>query len=481
MSLRFLGRLSFDGATVPGLRTARQVLVGALLAGLALACSSVQAPPLEDSERLPGGDTTNELMLGSSAFKMVAPNASSEHEAMFYTGNSFFNSAWVEAPASTTVRDGLGPIFNARSCSACHMQDGRGAPPEADQDPIGLLLRIGDGELGEHGEPRGDERYGGQLQPFALPDVPAEARVRVTYEERKGKLPDGEEYVLLVPSYVLDEPAYGPLPEGLRVSPRVAPAMIGLGLLEAIPEADVLALEDAEDRDGDGISGRANRVYDSVADGRALGRFGWKAEQPNIAQQVAGAFAEDMGITNPLVGHDGCSLVELECGEAPNGGEPEIDDELFGKVVTYSRLLAVPVRERWKGEAILAGRELFHQTGCANCHVPKHHTGDSDLSELADQDIYPYTDLLLHDLGDDLGDQRPAFDASGNEWRTPPLWGVGRIHDVNGHDLLLHDGRARGVQEAILWHGGEAEGSRERFENLSRDERKSLVDFVESL
>ncbi len=357
-----------------------------------------------------------------------------------------------------------------------------GQPPQSsDEDFTGLLLRIGTGKLDAHGAPAGDPDYGAQLQQFAIAKVPAEARARVHYETKKGKYPDGQSYQLLVPKYVLDEPAYGPLPHDLRISPRVAPIMVGLGLLEAIPEKDLLSRVDTNDEDGDGISGRANMVYDEQSGDEVLGRFGWKAEQPNIRQQVAGAFVEDIGITNPMHGQQSCTLVEVECNDAANGGEPEVEEDIFGKVVTYSRLLAVPVRERWKDDQTLAGRRLFYEVGCESCHTARQRTASAVLPELENQHIFPYTDLLLHDMGDDLGDDRPAFDAEGNEWRTPPLWGVGRIMDVNHHDRLLHDGRARGVEEAILWHGGEAEATRQRFEQLEKSDRAALIRFVESL
>ena len=243
----------------------------------------------------------------------------------------------------------------------------------------------------------------------------------------------------------------------------------------------MLDAADPDDDDDDGISGRVNWVWDITAADHRIGRFGWKSEQPSVAQQTAGAFLGDLGITSPLFPTNNCSGGEASCLDAPNGGEPEIDELLLGKVVLYSRLLAVPVRARWDDDDILAGRELFGEIGCADCHTPSHTTVESDLEELSHQEIWPYTDLLLHDLGDDLGDSRPAFDATGNEWRTPPLWGLGRIPEVNGHDRLLHDGRARGVAEAILWHGGEAEKSRDRFRALSRADRRLLIEFVESL
>jgi CxxC motif-containing protein (DUF1111 family) len=458
-----------------------------LSAGL-LACSSNDESPndstsVDPAEQFPGGATTNALLLGVNAFTKPASNITEEHEALFYSGNSFFNQSWVQAPASTAMRDGLGPLFNARSCSGCHFKDGRGAPPLAeDEDFVALLLRLSIPGESEHGEPVPEPNYGGQLQPFAVADVTLEGSPRVSYETIEGSYADGESYELLAPTYTVEELRHGPFAEGTMISPRVAPAMSGLGLLQAIPLERLEELADPDDANDDGISGRINWVWDAVHETEAVGRFGWKAEQPTVRQQSAGALLGDLGITSRLFSEPDCTESEPDCHDAPSGGTPEIADETLDRVELYGMLLGVPVRDRWDDERTLEGKALFVATGCATCHVERHVTGNVDgYPELAEQTIYPYTDLLLHDLGDDLGDGRPSFDAEGNEWRTPPLWGLRFYEIVNGHDRLLHDGRARGVAEAILWHGGEAAPAREAFRSLSRDERELLVDFVESL
>lgn len=456
-----------------------------LAAGLVLGCGSDPelAPSSDPSERLPGGDTTNTLLFGANAFTLPAENITDEHEASFFTGNSFFNQSWVQAPSSTQARDGLGPLFNARSCAACHFKDGRGRPPlEPDEEFLGLLLRLAVPGSDANGAPLPEPNYGGQLQPFAIDGVVAEGRPRVVYAQVEGSYADGEPYTLLRPSYVIDELAHGPLAPAVLVSPRVAPAVIGLGLLQAIPEARLEELADPDDGDHDGISGRIQRVWD-VGRGRvAVGRFGWKAEQPSVEQQAAGAFLGDIGITSSLFPQQDCSPAESDCQAAIAGGEPEIADHLLDKVDLYSRLLAVPMRDRWNDAEVRGGQRLFGEAGCAGCHVPRHVTApDADLVEVRHQVIWPYTDLLLHDMGPELSDYRPVFAAEGSEWRTPPLWGLGRYGAVNGHDRLLHDGRARGVAEAILWHGGEAEASREHFRSLAAADRALLVQFVESL
>ena len=436
----------------------------------------------EDGEELGGGDTTV-FDVSRNAFAIPARNLSSDHRDAFFLGNTFFNRNWVTAPASTTAGDGLGPLFNATSCSACHFKDGRGAPPEAPDEPmLGLLLRLSVPERGEHGEPAPDPSYGGQFNHQSILDVPAEGTAQVTYEERPGTFVDGEAYSLRVPTYALSNLAYGPASPELQISPRVAPVIIGLGLLEAIAEETILALADEHDANGDGISGRPNRVWDVRRGARVLGRFGWKANQPTIEQQASGAFLGDIGITSALFPGQDCTPAQTDCEDAVTGGDPEISDARMADVTMYSRTLGVPARRDWKGPDVLRGKALFHQANCTGCHVPKLETRALEgLPELSDQRIRPYTDLLLHDMGDDLADGRPDFDATGSEWRTPPLWGIGLVHVVNRHTFFLHDGRARDLNEAILWHGGEAEASREAFRAMPAPERQALLDFLGSL
>jgi CxxC motif-containing protein (DUF1111 family) len=258
--------------------------------------------------------------------------------------------------------------------------------------------------------------------------------------------------------------------------------MIGFGLLEAIPEQTLLALADAADQDGDGISGRPNRVWDWTQQRQVLGRFGWKANQPTVAQQVTGAFLGDIGITSVLFPRQNCTAAQTQCTAAPIGGQPEISPEQLEPVIFYSRTLAVPARRDLDDAGVQRGEQLFAQAQCGRCHVSTWRTGPVDeLPTLSHQTIHPYTDLLLHDMGAELSDERPDFDATGREWRTPPLWGMGLVSKVNGHTNFLHDGRARNITEAILWHGGEAETAREYFRHLSRPDREALVRFIESL
>lgn len=461
---------------------ARLCLLLSCAAALA-ACGGADSSPIEDGEELPGGDTTNTLLFGSNAFLPQVDNITFENQILFGTGNAFFNQAWTAAPSSTEARDGLGPLFNARSCSTCHFKDGRGRPPIDDETELGsMLLRIGVPGAQPGAAPSPEPTYGDQLQPYGIDGVPGEGAPRVTYTTISGQYADGEAYELLAPTYTIEAPSHGPFAAELLISPRVAPAMIGLGLLQAIPETRLQELADSGDDNGDGISGRMNRVWDVESADYAVGRFGWKAEQPSVRQQAAGAFVGDMGITSALFPAEDCTAVELECQGAERGGSPEIEERLLEPVVRYSELVAVPARLTYDEPDVLRGKARFRELGCQSCHVPSHQTRtDAEPAEVADQRIWPYTDLLLHDMGEGLSDGRASFAAEGQEWRTPPLWGLGHYEVVNGHDRLLHDGRARGVAEAILWHGGEASDAQRAFVALPAADRIDLIAFVESL
>ncbi len=448
---------------------------------LALSLLPVFAVAADDPAALSGGDTTV-FDAGRNAFSYPAANMDADRRRDFAVGNSFFKKNWVTAPASTTARDGLGPHFIGRSCSACHALDGRGAPPAPGEQPLGLLIRLSipghDARAGVVPEPS----YGDQFDNDAVQGVKPEGKVRVTYREIRGHFADGAPYSLRAPKYALVELGYGPLHPQTLISPRIAPQVVGMGLLEAIPEADILARADAEDRNGDGISGRPNRVWDARAQKTVLGRLDWKANGPNTYQQVAGAFLGDIGITSPLFPEHPCTAAQPDCKAAPNGGEPEIDLVDLDKTVFYTMTLAPPARRQLDDPAVKRGEVQFAKLGCAACHVPEHRTGElPGYPELSNQTIRPYTDLLLHDMGGGLADGRPDFEASGREWRTPPLWGIGLFKTINGHTDYLHDGRARNLSEAILWHGGEAQAARERFEALGKAGREDLLRFLSSL
>jgi CxxC motif-containing protein (DUF1111 family) len=331
--------------------------------------------------------------------------------------------------------------------------------------------------------------YGGQLQDLSIQGLKAEGRLDTSYKEVPEKLAGGETVHMRVPSYKIVDLGYGPMRPDTMISARVAPPMIGLGLLEAVPEEQILSGADPDDANKDGISGRPNQVWSREQQKVMLGRFGWKAGVPTITQQAAEAAAGDIGLSTTLMPfHSGdCTEKEKECLDAPNGDSPqyqnvELGDDLFKLVVFYSKNLAVPPRRKPDDPEVLKGKALFYQVGCASCHRPKFITGESPgQPHLSHQLIWPYTDLLLHDMGEGLADHRPEGVATGSEWRTPPLWGIGLTQTVNGHTLFLHDGRARSIAEAIFWHGGEGQASRDAYAKLSKADRDRLVAFVNSL
>lgn len=439
---------------------------------------------VEQDEQYAGGSNGTTFDFGQNAFGGELSGMTAAQEGFFVTGNSFFRSNWVSAPASVQSLDGLGPIFNAISCGSCHFKDGRAQPPASPEDGLnGLLFRLSIPGTDAHGGPLGDPVYGGQLQDKAILNVLPEAGVRVSYQELGGQYPDGASYSLRQPVYEFTSLNYGDFAPSWMYSPRIAPQMPGLGLLEIVPESDILAFADENDADHNGISGKANRVWDANAQQTVLGRFGWKANQPSLKQQTAGAFNGDLGITSNLFPQDHLSPTQQQqYPNVPNGGNPEISDEILDKVVSYTRTLAVPARRNHDEETVLRGKFLFKALNCDACHRPTLNTGNGgEIIALQNQKIWPYTDLLLHDMGEALADQRPDYLATGTEWRTPPLWGIGLIQTVNGHSYLLHDGRARNIEEAILWHGGEAETSRENFKKLNKEDRAALLKFVESL
>ncbi len=429
---------------------------------------------------LSGGRGATVFDTTGSAFSQSVPALSRRERRAFAVGNSFFNRNWVRAPASTTARDGLGPIFNAQSCSSCHFKDGRGQPPaRAGVPELGLLLRLSVPGSGDSVRPV--RRYGGQLQDRAINGVPAEGRIRIAHRPLRGRYADGTRYTLQAPSYSIVGEAHGPLPRDLQISPRIAPPVFGVGLLEAVPERTIVERADPRDADGDGISGRANRVGNERSKGMALGRFGWKANVPTVEQQNAGALQGDIGITSPIFPEENCLRGQDACAAAKDGGEPEIDEHTLARVTLYTRTLAVPARRRPRASDTSAGERTFAALGCSSCHLPQLRTGASDVPALADRDIRPYTDLLLHDMGAGLADGRPDGLASGSEWRTAPLWGIGLTEAVNRHTRFLHDGRARDLEEAILWHGGEAAPALRRFRALPLREREDLLAFLRSL
>ena len=452
----------------------------------------------EPFELRPGGATTSFNSINTNSFSHHSANMTFERQLDFKIGNAIFRKSWVSSPASTKSSDGLGPLFNARSCQRCHLKDGRGHPPKSGQKAVSLLMRISIPPQSEDDVTAlkknlkstiPEPTYGSQIQNHSVPGVPNEGEIRIRHEEIPITLSDGETVTLLAPSYRIGRLNYGPLHPDTMLSPRIAPPMIGIGLLEAVSREEILKNADPDDADGDGISGRPNWVWSDEFNKVMLGRFGWKAGQPTVRQQAAGAFKGDIGISTTLFPqhHGDCTEVQEKCRKAPHGesGNPdnvEAEDKMFDLLLFYSRNLAVPARRDVESPQTLRGKRLFYESQCASCHVPKFVTSRDVIgSEQSFQLIWPYSDMLLHDMGPGLADHRPEGVASGTEWRTAPLWGIGLTETVNEHTRFLHDGRARNLMEAILWHGGEAESSKQRVVNMSREQRSDLLAFLNSL
>lgn len=452
----------------------------------------------ETFEAMSGGAATSIAPANADGFSQFSANLTFEEEERFKLGNALFRKLWVSSPSSTQASDGLGPLYNARACQSCHLKDGRGRPPEGSTDTTSMFFRLArpprdDGErrLVEAHERVNfpDPVYGGQLQDSAVPGLAAEGRLKVSYTEETFTFPDGETASLRRPGYAVADLAYGPLDPATTLSPRVAQPMIGLGLIEAIHEADILALADPEDADGDGISGRPALVRDAKTDKRKLGRFGWKAQNATVRQQSADAFATDIGISSPDADrpHGDCTATQAKCltmatGEQGRLGPTEAPDPVLDLVSFYSSNLAVPARRKASFAETLRGKKVLYDLGCASCHTPKFVTRrDADNKAQSFQLIWPYSDFLLHDMGEGLADGQEVGVATGREWRTPPLWGIGLTKTVSGHTFLLHDGRARNLTEAILWHGGEGQRARNAFAALAASDRRDLLAFLESL
>lgn len=441
-----------------------------------LACQQAGVPifPTELDQANAAGDwTINEA---TSAAYSLPPAVLRQADLMRHLeGDRGFEAQFVSAPAP--VNPGLGPVFNNNSCVACHKGDGGGRPPEDGKTSPTMLFRLSVAGTAADGGPAPVPGYGLQLQDQAIHGVAAEAKVRTRYERVTGTFADGTPYALRRPVHELHDP-YRPMPAEVLLSARLSSPVFGLGLLEAVPEADILKRADEGDRDGDGISGRPNYVWDVEARAARLGRFGWKANTPTLMQQVAAAYQQDMGLTSdhfPKEASDGQP-------QGPAAGPVELSAGILGDVVHYVRTLGVPARRGIAEPQVVQGARLFKQASCASCHTPTLVTGPvADVPELGHQVLHPYTDLLLHDMGPELADGRPDYMASGSEWRTPPLWGLGLRRRVQGHESMLHDGRANGPQEAILWHGGEAEGAKEAFKRMTAEERAALLAFLGSL
>ena len=423
------------------------------------------------------GGATTIFDESSHAFSSPAPNLPEKELDVHLAGDAEFEQTFVTSPA--TINPGLGPLFNNTSCEACHPKDGRGAPPEegGEFDSMFLRISIPGKDTKNCGAPNPVPDFGTQLFQRATFGVTPQAKVIVHYKEETRKFADGEIYKLRTPSY--DVTPFKPFPNDIMFSARVAPPVFGRGLMDAIPEATILALADENDRDGDGISGKANYVCHPVTKKRVIGRMGLKANNADSFAQNAGAFHGDIGITSPVFPIDSAANFPQADGKKD---DPEITQERLDDVTFYVQTLAVPARRNIGKAGVKKGQILFGLAGCGDCHTPTLKTGVlKDVKEVSNQVIHPYTDMLLHDMGDDLADNRPDHLADGKEWRTPPLWGIGLTQTVHNHTFFLHDGRARNLIEAIMWHDGEGKKSKDYVNALSKEQRDHLVDFLNSL
>ncbi len=416
----------------------------------------------DNHERFQGGDTTS-FDRSIEALRQPIASLTEEQLDRHNLGRGPFTFVWTPPQ--------LGPLFNHNACVACHAGNGRGES-QIGPDVFGsqALIRVSQ-DVGEPAVPGGQipvPGFGLQLQDHATFSIP-EVRVTLTWLEVGELFDDGELIMLREPRIEVKQSNGEPMPPNIHMSYRQPPPLIGLGLLEAIPDDELLALVDPDDEDGDGISGRVNVAWDEAAQAAAIGRFGHKASVPRLDEQVAGAFSNDMGLTNRI-------FPDLD----PNAPLQDVNDKQLVDSSFHIATLAVPAAAERDGEAE-HGRVLFDDFGCASCHTPTHVTGDHEIFQLSNQRIHPYTDLLLHDVGDRLTDTREDFLASGLEWRTPPLWGLGLAQLIAPATTFLHDGRARTVAEAIMWHGGEAALAKQAFRGASKTDRDALLAFLATL
>ena len=428
-------------------------------------------------DRLSGGSFTV-LDASTQAFKQAIDGLSERQQRVHTIGDGTFDQVFVAAPAPHF--GGLGPVFNNLSCINCHRNDGGGFPSTGSSNS-GMLLRISVPGMDEHGGPLAAPGFGGQIQDQALLGAAPEATASISYTDLPVTYQDGTTLTLRKPAYALQN-SYIALPGSYMLSPRLAPRLVGLGLLENIPESTILSFVDAGDQNGDGITGRANYVYDGYTKKTEIGRFGLKANTSTLLMQVATAYQQDMGVTSyaqPQESAYGQSQMSA-VGKGDTGDE--LVDSLLNYVTFYVQTLAVPARRNVLDSVNKRGYALFNQINCSGCHRPTMQTGVNAAINLSSQRIHPYTDLLVHDMGDGLADNRPDYLATGKEWRTTPLWGIGLLAKTNGGTpYFLHDGRARTIEEAIIWHDGEAAKSKQQFMQLNKADRNALLQFLNSL
>jgi CxxC motif-containing protein (DUF1111 family) len=401
-----------------------------------------------------------------------------DDEDKFMLGRSFFTIPWVEAPSATTARDGLGPLFNANTCIGCHPNNGRGTLfNKSNKASKSLIpkLSIASDNTDLHNkilEKNGfipDPVYGEQISISSINDVPYEAKVNIDFEKIKLFI-DNEEHFIYKPNYSLVNLNYGKLHKSSNISYRLAPTLYGMGLISNIDEKAILENVDENDLNNDGISGKANFVYSKITGKKELGRYTYKASVAFLKEQAANAAFNDMGLSTSINQGENCTKFQTECNEAPKSRDAiDITDERLDAISFY--LENLPTYNPTKSVSYNDGIEIFSKLECASCHIPS-------LKNKEGKDTYTFSDLLLHDMGGGLSDGRVEFQAQGNEFRTAPLWGYKT--EKKGF-RLLHDGRAKTFEEAILWHGGEAKHAKENYIALNKKEKKLLIEFLKGL
>ena len=415
------------------------------------------------------------------AFAQPVAGLDDAEREFFFQGRTLVRQSWIVAPSRDELFDGLGPLYNRLACISCHPRNGRGRPPETRERMLSTLVRLSIPGLDAHGGPRPHPAYGGQLNEEGIPGVPGEGRATLRWREvAVVRLPGGERVRLRRADLKFSELAYGPL-TGALTSVRVGQQMVGMGLLDAVPAEAIEAM--ARETKPDGVRGRVNRVWDPETGRLAVGRFGYKANMPTLRAQAAGAFNGDIGITSPLFPQENCTPVQKACRDAPNGGSPELSPAQLDAVEFYLAQLALPERVGNIDDVLVRqGEATFAAIGCTACHRPQLRAAEKTrLPRLAGRTMAAYTDLLVHDMGPGLSDGRPDGLAGARDWRTAPLWGLGRTFDVSEAAFYLHDGRARTLSEAILWHGGEAKRARDRYARLPAAAREALLAFLATL
>ena len=440
------------------------------------------------------------VVLPQDVYKQPVTGLTPKQLKQFKEGEKVFNNFWMAVnnpiipltwdlslPGPAGAEWGLGPMFMATNCAACHVNAGRGRAIDASGSlAVQHVLRLSVPGQDAHGGPNPHPNYGTEIQMFDIvtrKDKSAragEAEVFIDWVTQKFSFADGETLELRQPKVRVENLNFGPLGEGTMLSLRNSQAMMGVGLLEAVSDKDILKL--AEMQKTKGLNGRPNYVRDDIRQQTSMGRFGWKANQPSVRQQIAAAFSSDMGINSALYPETQCTAVQKECLEAIRHDKPELRPELWEAITTWAMSLDAPVQRDKDKPEVKRGEQLFVDSGCAACHVPELKTSQFDaLPQLANRKIRPFTDLLLHDMGPDLADGRPDYKAGAADWRTAPLWGIGLSRQVSASTSFLHDGRARNLQEAIVWHGGEAKPARDKFTTMPKAQRSDLLAFLESL